>query len=356
MPDLTLGGGVSNYYKTLKLDSNNNIYYFIINSKKSESAFKTGFSLFYKYCAFISLLIKNRYSVVISNPSLEGKGKSFYREMIFIFISNLLNRKTIVFFRGWAEPFEEKIKKSKFISFLFKLSYAKAKGYIVLGNIFKNKLINLGVPKETKFFIETTVADSKYINDINLNNKILSYEDEIKFLFLSRVEKIKGIYIAIDAFNEFKNKFPGKKCSLIIAGEGPDLNAVKKYVEQKSICNIEFAGYVSGELKRKILLESHVMLFPSYTEGMPNTILEGMLYAMPIISRSVGGIPEIINQNTNGFITESYSSSAFTEFLEKIAFDKALYKNIATTNHDIATKKFTSEKVKERILNILSEV
>jgi glycosyltransferase involved in cell wall biosynthesis len=353
VPDLNLQGGVANYYKTLSLDVNSNITYFTVNKAKPQSSIINAFDLFYKYCRFFFKLIRYRYKVVVTNPSLEGKGKSFYRELIFILIAHLLNRKVIVFFRGWAEPFEEKIRKSKLISFLFRVSYARANKFIVLGDVFKKKLISLGVPEETEFFIETTVADSRYIKDLDLESKFSSFEKEINFLFLSRIEKIKGVYIAIDAFNYFINRFPERKCSLIIAGDGPDSSAVAEYVEKKMIKNIKFLGFVSGENKRKVLLESHVMLFPSYTEGLPNTILEGMLYGMPVISRAIGGIPEVIQQNVNGFITDSYEPLVFTEFLINIASNNTLYKNISVTNHQLALKKFTSEKVKGRIIKIL---
>ncbi|MEO6705091.1 MAG: hypothetical protein ABIN04_04480, partial [Ginsengibacter sp.] len=124
VPDLNLQGGVANYYKTLALDVNSNITYFTVNKAKPQSSIINAFNLFYKYCRFFFKLIRYRYKVIVTNPSLEGKGKSFYRELIFILIALLLNRKVIVFFRGWAEPFEEKIRKSKLISFLFRVSYA----------------------------------------------------------------------------------------------------------------------------------------------------------------------------------------------------------------------------------------
>jgi glycosyltransferase involved in cell wall biosynthesis len=50
---------------------------------------------------------------------------------------------------------------------------------------------------------------------------------------------------------------------LIIAGDGLNLPAVKAYVEEKGILNIKFLGHVSAEKKKKVLLESHVMIFPS---------------------------------------------------------------------------------------------
>ena len=353
IPNLSFTGGVGNYYKTLGLDADKAITYFTINKGKPQSVLRTSLRLFKNYSKFIFKLIKDRYRVVIVNPSLDSR--SFHRDLVFIIITHLLNRKTVVFFRGWSEPYEEKIKKSKFKSFLFRISYAKAAKYLVLGNIFKKKLIAMGVPPETEFFMETTVADSSYLKQLDLKNKYLTYEKEIKFLFLARMVKEKGIYIAIDAFKEFLNKFPQRRASLIIAGDGPDLPAVKSYVEEKGIPNIKFLEHVSGENKMKVLLESHVMIFPSFTEGLPNSILEGMLYGMPIISRATGGIPEVIKNNINGYLTESYDPLIFADFLFILASDNTLYKNIAETNHRIALQQFTSEKVKERILKIFED-
>lgn len=351
VPDLSVPGGVANYYNTLDLVTINTIAYFTINKQKSKSAFITTFRLLKNYFAFIFKLIKDGNEVVVVNPSLYPR--SFYRDLGFIIFARLLNKKVIVFFHGWLDSFEEKIKTSKFKSFLFRVSYARVEEYVVLGNIFKNKLIDLGVSLNANFFIETMVADSKCIAELSLKEKNLSYEKEIIFLFLSRIEKEKGIYIAIDAFNEFSKKFSQRKASLIIAGDGPDLLSAKVYVKDQRISNISFTGHISGKDKREVLLKSHVMLFPSYTEGLPNVILEGMLYGMPIISRSTGAIPEIIHQGINGYLTESYDPSIFTNFLSLVALDIKLYKDIGERNHEMALQKFVNEKVKDRLLKIL---
>ena len=351
IPNLSFPGGVTNYYKTLGLDADRNITYFTINKGKPQSVPKTALRLLTNFSKFFFKLIKDRYRVVIVNPSLDSK--SFHRDLVFIIITHLLNRKTVIFFRGWSEPYEEKIKKSKFKSFLFRISYAKAGKYLVLGNIFKKKLIAMGVPPETEFVMETTVADSSYLNELDLKDKCNSFKEKIVFLFLSRMEKEKGIYIAIDAYRSFLKKNPERKSCLIVAGDGPELPSVREYVSENKISNILFTGYVRDQKKRELLLKSHVMLFPTYYgEGLPNSILEGMLYGMPIISRLVGGIPDIVENEVNGYLTESYDPLIFTKFLSNLASDNTLYKKISETNHRIALEKYTSEKVRERILKI----
>lgn len=355
VPDLRIPGGVTNYYKTLHLNSSSNISYFEINRRKSKSKLLSILTLLKSYCIVSLKLLKNQYQALVINPSLD-MGKSFHRDSVFIIIARFFNIETIVFFHGWFEPYEETINRSKFKSFLFKISYGKVSRYIVLGNIFKSKLIALGVPAKTNFFIETMVADSTWLTQLNLTEKYQSFEKEIRILFLSRIEKEKGIYIAIDSFNSFLNNTSGKQATLVIAGDGPDLNAVKDYVDKNRILNITFLGHVSGNEKKEILLNSHIMILPSFTEGLPNVILEGMLYGMPIISRAVGGIPEIVKQGVNGYLTDSYDPNKFETFLSMLATDITLYKTMAERNHQIAAEKFTSEKVKARILNIIESI
>lgn len=346
----TFPGGVASYFKTLQLEKHVNASYFVVNSQKPQGRLATIWRLFSRYLIFSYKVLKNQYKIIHINPSLVKR--SFYRDSLFIIISRILNKKTLVFFRGWREDFENEIKNGKFKSFLFRISYAKVNKYIVLSDSFKKKLIALGVPSTTCFFIETTVADSSFLQDYTFEKKITTYKEKIIFLFLSRIIKEKGIYIAIDAYQKFLSDYPDRQSGLIIAGDGAELEQVKSYVQKLKIPEIYFAGHVNGDSKKKILLESHVLLLPSYSEGMPNAILEGMLYGMPIVSRTTGGIPDVVKQNINGFITESLEPQIFTDFISLLATDTELYNRMAENNHKIAAERFTKEAVLNRILNI----
>lgn len=350
-PSLKAVGGVANYYSNLDLSSKNNIQYFEINSSVQESALKKLGRLSFNFLKFTKLASSKSIKIVHINPSLDYK--SFWRDALFIIIGLIFSKKIIIFFRGWEDSFEEKIKKNYLYKQVFKLTYRKANTYIVLGEIFKKKLLDLGVKNEKTFFIETTVADSTYLNEFNLDQKISAFDSEVKLLFISRIEKEKGIYIAIDAVKIFSLNNPTQKIKLIVAGTGEELDHVKKYVQENKINNIEFVGQIKGEAKGKLLNECHIMLFPTYFgEGLPNSILEGMLYGMPIITRINAGIPDIVKNEVNGFITSSLDPEYFSKYLNTLVLNKHIYTKIAKTNHDIAKDRFTTEKVKERLLTI----
>lgn len=347
-PDLQGQGGVASYYSALSLDKYPNIDYFSVNRLTTKSLFEKAYYFFFILFQFIFKAV--RYRLIHVNPSLNPK--SFYRDMIFVFLSKILRKKVLVFFRGWDDRYENSIANIQILSFLFKNTYARADNFIILGPIFKGKLQRLGVDSSKPFHIETTVADSNYLNEFSLKEKIASIDHEVNFLFMSRVVKEKGIYIAIEAFIKCKQTIKNRPMRFYIAGDGQELDNVRNHVRAKSYAGIVFVGYASAELKKKLLLSCHIMILPTYAEGLPNCIMEAMLYGMPVITRAVGGIPDVVEHEINGFLTESVDSEVFARFSTELIRNKSLYIKMANANVTKATSLFTPEKVRARILKI----
>lgn len=350
VPHLRGNGGVASYYNNLMLERICNIQYFAVNTAKPQSPFFVFFRLIFNYILFVFIIIVRKYLFIHLNPSLDHK--SFYRDAVFIIFSKILNNKVLVFFHGWLDDYEHEIKVSKIKSFLFKMSFAKADKFIVLGQVFKNKLLQMGVPESKEFFIETTVADSRYLNELYLDKKICTYQNTIVILFLSRILRSKGIYITLEAFKIFSKRIPDRNAILIIAGDGPELSAARKFVDEEHIDNVQFTGNIISDEKMAVLLKSHIMLCPSYSEGMPLSILEGMLYGMPIITRNTGAIPDIIEHGENGFLSKSLDPNVYADFLYSIVSNYDLYKKIAMNNHRKALLNYSTEKVGERLIKI----
>jgi glycosyltransferase involved in cell wall biosynthesis len=346
IPDLRTGGGVVNYYRTLRLADEPNIDYFFVNRRGTRSILTKSFWAFLIYIGFIRAAWRRR--LIHVNPSLNRN--SFYRDMMFILLARIIRKNVLVFFRGWEESFEESIRTSRLKSLLFRHSYAKANRFVVLGGHFKSKLLALGVDPAKPIHVETTVADSSHLHRFELSRKLQSFESHPRFLFMSRVLRQKGVYIAMDAFAECRATLADKEMILVIAGSGEELGAAQAYAQGKHYAGIEFAGEVSGAEKARLLESCHVMIFPTYYgEGLPNCVLEGMLYGMPIVSRTVAAIPEVVIHGVNGYLTDSMEGSMFASYMLQLLREPETYRRIANTNHRVARDAFTSEKVKERL-------
>lgn len=364
IPDLKHKGGVTNYYKCLKLDNEVYIRYMNVNTIATDDSAVSGYfrqlALFKKLCYlpivyFKFILLAINHQIIHVNPSLNYK--SYFRDMGFILISRLMRKKILIFFRGWEDDYEDKIKNSRLLSFLFNISYSNANRYILLGLAFKKKLLELGVDKDKRFYIESTIADASYIKYFNIEEKIKSFESQVNLLFISRILRSKGIYIAVDAFAECVKNNPHKKITLYIAGDGEELENVKQYVYQRTLKNIKFVGYAANRLKGDLLLKCHILIFPTYYgEGLPNTILECMLYGMPIISRVVGGIPDVVEHGVNGYLDTSIDVHIYASYCNKLIDNPQLYNQIARTNFNKASSLYTIEVVRSRMLNIYKDM
>jgi len=356
-------GGVGNYYKCLELNQEKDIDYFFVNNAGTTSIMHPGnisklenfqkiISLLLKYLKFIFLV--PRYKLIHINPSLTPH--SFYRDLIFIILSKLYRKNILLFFRGWDEKFEDKISNSGLLSFLFKKTFGSVDRIIVLGKVFEKKLLQMGARPTNSIILESTVADTTFMDGFSVEEKICSYDDCVKFLFIARILKSKGVYIAIDAFVEAQRVLNNRSLKLYIAGEGEELNDAKCYVQSNELKNIYFVGDARNGVKKKLFHDCHIMLFPTYHgEGMPNCILEGMLYGMPIISRNNAGIPDVVCHQKNGLLTNSIESKKFSTFCINLASNKQLYEKMAKINLIHARESFSTEKVRKRMLKLYNE-
>jgi glycosyltransferase involved in cell wall biosynthesis len=353
--DYRIIGGVSVFYNLLELHKYRELDYFYVNSLVKQSPFKKVIRLFINYLHYSYLLINKRYTAIHINPSFDRN--SFFRDAIFILIAKVMRKKIIILFHGWEDKFENSVRNNKFNYLLFKKAYNHCHYYMVLGQIFKDKLINLGIKKDCKFDIITTVADSSHIKELDLDKKFAAYDKQINILFLSRIERAKGIYLALDTIKKINELNPTTDIQFIVAGDGLDLKKAKDYVIVNEISSVNFTGFVLDEARKNLLIDSHIMLFPTYYgEGLPLVILEGMLYAMPIISRINAAIPDVVEHGVNGFLDESLEPEIFAQYVHQLINDKSLYMNISKTNHKKASEQYTTEKVRERILSIYDDL
>lgn len=174
-----------------------------------------------------------------------------------------------------------------------------------------------------KKYFKTMVDENKIIviyNSIIVPKDFKKNLETQSILFLGRIGYRKGIYDLIEVVNKLLIEFP--KLKLYIGGDG-EVNKLKNLIEEKKMQdNIKYIGWVSGKEKEKMLKECSFYILPSYNEGLPMSILEGMAYKNITISTNVGGIPEVIKNNYNGFIFTPGNTDELYNLLKKVLKDK----------------------------------
>lgn len=349
---LDIEGGVAHYFSVVRPFLGQGVEYFTIGPRGEKGILSVIVRMIKDYLGFIRKLRTEDYDLVHLNPSLLSR--AIVRDGIFLLIAKAMGKKVIVFMHGWDKRFE-RVLRQNFLS-LFRMTYLKADAFIVLSSEFRDKLVDMGY--RNLAFTETTVVDEAIFTrtdeEIVRSRKPL-HNGEFKILFLSRIEREKGIYEAIDAFAIMRSTYPRAK--LTVAGDGGELLNVRAYVRNRGIEGVEFTGYIRGEAKNIVFAGADVFLLPTYYgEGMPIAVLEAMAYGLPVITRPVGGIKDFFEDGKMGFVTQSKSPEDYARILCDLAFDNDLRSKIRAHNIAYAKDRFTASKVASRINEIYRKV
>jgi glycosyltransferase involved in cell wall biosynthesis len=350
-PDMRLDGGVTNYYRQLALDSHTRAALFSVNNVASRGVFDRLAFLLPNYLRYLALL--RGFSCVHVNPSLNAK--SFYRDAVYALLARLGRKKLIVTFHGWSYDFERVIEGSRVRSLILRKAFSGADAIVVLGQTFKQRLLALGISPPGSIRVETTIADDVGFDAGAIRAQRRSAASIVNFLFLARAVEEKGLFIAVDAFERCRSMLPDVDMHLFVAGDGPDLEAAKARCAGRR--DVSFLGHVDDHRRRELLKSCQLLLFPTYHgEGLPCTILEAMLYGLPVLTRPEGAIAEVVEHGKHGFVTASRDPAVFAEFAAQLVRDPQAYQRMSECNMAEAMGRFRTEVVRERLLGIYDEV
>lgn len=127
--------------------------------------------------------------------------------------------------------------------------------------------------------------------------------EEKYFLFAGRVEALKGIDIAIRAFEDLPEEM------LYVAGNGPMMEEMQTYVREHEIKNVKFLGYLQkDEMSEKFYHAKAVIMTSQCYEAFAMTIAEAYSYGVPVIAGRVGNMDGMVNDGVTG-VKFTYNSA-----------------------------------------------
>ncbi len=115
------------------------------------------------------------------------------------------------------------------------------------------------------------------------------------FLFVGRVEALKGIDVVIRAFEQMPDQ------RLVVAGDGPLMGQMKEYIRAHGMKNVELAGYLSKtQLQEKYRKARAVIMSSQCYEAFAMTIAEAYSYGVPVIAGDIGNLRNMVEENITG--------------------------------------------------------
>lgn len=207
----------------------------------------------------------------------------------------------------------------------------KKLNYICLTDFNKHKLLQLNSRGKSR------ICENKVFvkpNFVKIDRKVIPFNKrKNQFVFVGRLDKLKGIDLLLEAWNGIKDS------NLIICGTGPEEDWCKQYIEENNLTNVRMIGFVSNEEAKKIIAQSKALIIPTqWYEGFPMTIVESYTSGTPVIGSNIGNVSCLIQENVSGF-TFQYDSSkelknTVMSMRSKVFDTEKIVKMVATPNEN----------------------
>ncbi len=184
---------------------------------------------------------------------------------------------------------------------VMKFSIEKSDGVTAVSRFLREKtLTNYGIEKDIRV-IPNFVDTEKYrrIDCQQVRDRFASAGERV-LVHVSNFRLVKRVPDVIRIFNEVLKKIPA---TLVLVGDGPDRSACEHLAHELGLHDrVRFLGKQTELVP--ILSAADVMLMPSQSESFGLAGLEGMACEVPLVSTSVGGLPELQVHGETGYIAE----------------------------------------------------
>lgn len=187
---------------------------------------------------------------------------------------------------------------TKFIKFVFK----KTDFVICQSNLWKQLFEKTANQfNNSKYVVVENMIDFNKYAELPLGE--VKENEKVTILFMAWVTRNKGIYELIEVVKMLKKDKLNFK--VIIAGKGDEFEKINKEIKATNLTEfIELKGWVLGDQKLEILMESDIFVLPTYFEGYPNSLIEAMASGKACVATRVGSIPDIISDMETGILIE----------------------------------------------------
>lgn len=198
--------------------------------------------------------------------------------------------------------------------------------------------------------VDTNVFRKK---NSKLKDKLI-LENSVVITFIGRLIYAKGVHDLISVFSDIESKFSNLK--LLIVSDGPYRQELERLAEKTCKKKILFLGQKNREDLVEILSITDIFVNPSYSEGLPTSVLEAAAIGLPIVATDVGGTSEIIENYKTGLVVPPGDIKLLKEKIFELIKDKNSRKNLGENAHKVIKEKFDWNIITKKYENIYEEV
>jgi glycosyltransferase involved in cell wall biosynthesis len=235
-----------------------------------------------------------------------------------------------------------------------RLSLPTARRVITVCQAFARELQSAGVPPERISVQHNSIsleqaASQDEVRALKVGLGIA--EDEPLVLAIGRLSSEKAHIDLLAAFRHLLTLNPVVKAKLIIVGDGPERQRLEAAAAAYGISErVRFAGQISNV--KPYYAAADVLVLPSHSEGSPYVLLEAMAAGLAIVATSVGGVPEMVEDEESALLVAPRDAEAMAAAISRVLTDAELARRLTMNASALIRTRYSPETYVRSLIEI----
>ncbi len=188
-------------------------------------------------------------------------------------------------------------------------------------------------------------------------------KSKTEIIAVGRLIPLKGFKYLIEAMSILVNDRQLSTLHLKIVGDGPLRKVLSQQIHALNLeLNVTLLGSVDHSEMPTLLMAADIFVIPSIvddngeTEGLGLVTLEAAACGLPVIGSNVGGIPDVIEDNLNGYLVPPKNPTELADKLQLLINDEALRHKFGVEGAKLVNERFSRKVITQKIISAYKSV
>lgn len=287
-------------------------------------------------------------SIVHLNTSLDPR--AFWRDAVYLLVARACGARVVFQVHGGALPREFCCGRA-WLAAIVRAVLRLADAVVVLARCELDAYREF-VPDRYVVAIPNAVDGARFAAPARRRSEPWS---ALRLAYVGRLARGKGLDELLQGLKLARAQ--GTRARLAIAGSGPEEQRLRRLAEESGLGgDVVFVGPVRGERKLALLAAADVAVLPSYGEGLPMALLEGMAAGLPVIATAVGAIPDVVTDGVHGVLIAPRDAQAVARAIARLAADRRMLERMGAAARARVTDAYSVPQFTARFGRLYAEL
>lgn len=243
-------------------------------------------------------------------------------------------------------PVLEACRRSRVVRLAVKCAFASARMILCQGRAWQQFAVEMmGFTPEAAPIIPNWTAGRELLE---VGRARAARSGAPRVLFVGWLDREKGIAELLEACASLAQQH---RFTLYLAGEGNMSQAAREFVAAHHLTDVvHFCGWVQQPDLREHYQNADIFVLPSWSEGLPVSLIEAMAAALAVVITPVGNVRDAVEDGTSALLVPPRDPVALRDALARVLTDATLRRSLGSAAHEVAALRYGVEPAVERFI------